>query len=440
MTSEALPPGDAVARPGRVCPFAKIPHWVLLADIPDKSKTLYTLLNAHVNNHADNCDVVLRQDKLAKMLGLKKAEQVKRYTDPLVALGAVEVRHERHGARNMKLRIVYTVHELPPDGYDGMRSLREFHAQEKAKEEKTAGHTAPPNLGVPAPPNLGVPAPPNLGDELELKPELEEERETPAPPAPPRFGAPRPEDPEIINAEIIRMIADRTGYTITAEHADRVRRDILSRATQAVGSPLLYVVATLRRTPDCGVFLPVELLEAYQARTGRPVRGHPDVPAAPTPARPRPVELPQDWRPTEAMRRWAHRTYPAVDVNLATEKFIAHQRRHAGRAVDWVAAWQKWIITAHEFAAKDARQGAAAGGAPRGGGRKSGAEQRHEQATQVINRMALLDQADAAEAAGDHVTAAALRAQYEALRHDPAPSAGPAVVQGHVVTTPELEA
>lgn len=46
---------------------------------------------------------------------------------------------------------------------------------------------------------------------------------------------------------------------------------------------------------------------------------------------------------TDAMRRWAHATYPGLDVDHSTAQFISHYRSTGARRKSWPDAWQKWI-------------------------------------------------------------------------------------------------
>lgn len=68
-------------------------------------------------------------------------------------------------------------------------------------------------------------------------------------------------------------------------------------------------------------------------------------PTAPT-ARPdgRPAPIDDDgFVLTDAMRRWAHATYPAVDIEHSTAQFVSHYRSTGARRKSWPDAWQKWI-------------------------------------------------------------------------------------------------
>jgi hypothetical protein len=43
------------------------------------------------------------------------------------------------------------------------------------------------------------------------------------------------------------------------------------------------------------------------------------------------------------MRRWAHATYPSIDLDHSTAQFVSHYRSTGARRKSWPDAWQKWI-------------------------------------------------------------------------------------------------
>lgn len=57
---------------------------------------------------------------------------------------------------------------------------------------------------------------------------------------------------------------------------------------------------------------------------------------------PTPIEV-DGFQLTDAMRRWANATYPAVDINYATAQFISHYRSTGAKRRSWPDAWQKWV-------------------------------------------------------------------------------------------------
>lgn len=63
----------------------------------------------------------------------------------------------------------------------------------------------------------------------------------------------------------------------------------------------------------------------------------PDGPLAPTP-----IEV-DGFQLTDSMRRWAHATYPGLDIEHSTAQFVSHYRSTGARRKSWPDAWQKWI-------------------------------------------------------------------------------------------------
>ncbi|MFD9256973.1 helix-turn-helix domain-containing protein [Streptomyces sp. NPDC059538] len=55
---------------------------------------------------------------------------------------------------------------------------------------------------------------------------------------------------------------------------------------------------------------------------------------------------------SDAMRRWAAATYPAVDVEHETAQFIRHFQANGQRRSNWAAAWQKWIAQENKWASQ----------------------------------------------------------------------------------------
>ncbi|MCX4596160.1 hypothetical protein OG819_42865 [Streptomyces sp. NBC_01549] len=71
-------------------------------------------------------------------------------------------------------------------------------------------------------------------------------------------------------------------------------------------------------------------------------------PASRSDDRPPLHELPENFALTDAMRGWARNTYPRVDVDHETDKFIYHHRDEGRRKRNWYGAWQKWIAGANQ--------------------------------------------------------------------------------------------
>ena len=73
------------------------------------------------------------------------------------------------------------------------------------------------------------------------------------------------------------------------------------------------------------------------------------VPNAPTTAA---AELPDDWKPSDALLRWANATYPGLDLAFETDQFARHWRSEGRRKKSWPDAWQKWIADSHRHQAR----------------------------------------------------------------------------------------
>lgn len=131
-------------------PYATTPHWVLYSSISATAKTLYTALNAHVNQERGDHIAWPGMDTLAVVLGYKHRQSIAKFVKELVAIGAIEVTAEKwaRGRRN-----VYTIFGAPPDWYTGPRTQAEFLRRLRAAAEPPAGDAVPP--AAPAPPQNG---------------------------------------------------------------------------------------------------------------------------------------------------------------------------------------------------------------------------------------------------------------------------------------------
>jgi hypothetical protein len=63
-------------------------------------------------------------------------------------------------------------------------------------------------------------------------------------------------------------------------------------------------------------------------------------------------ELPETFALNDGMRVWAHQTFPRVDVDHETQKFIWHWRSEGTRKRNWYEAWKKWIADANQYLIK----------------------------------------------------------------------------------------
>ncbi|CAM5391024.1 hypothetical protein STENM36S_06322 [Streptomyces tendae] len=75
-------------------------------------------------------------------------------------------------------------------------------------------------------------------------------------------------------------------------------------------------------------------------------------PASRPNGRPPLTELPDDFALTDAMRNWARNTYPRVDVDHETRKFISHHRAEENRKRNWYEAWKRWMADGNAYLIK----------------------------------------------------------------------------------------
>lgn len=119
---------DTEIRPGRRSRyrFTQTPQWALLhPQLSDAGYRVYALLLAHVDHNRDDTAVWPTQQTLADMLG-RHRNSLSRAIGELSALGLVDVAVVRYGPNNTRRRNVYTVHEEPPEGWEGSASLQEW--------------------------------------------------------------------------------------------------------------------------------------------------------------------------------------------------------------------------------------------------------------------------------------------------------------------------
>ncbi|WP_372672618.1 hypothetical protein [Amycolatopsis kentuckyensis] len=162
------PDTEMAIRHGRGFPYTTVGQWVLLADLPSQSKTLYALLRMHVNGQRGDDTCWPTQATLAGLMGLKKATDVGKYTKPLVELGAVEIEVVRWGPNRMYKRHIYTVHEAPPVTFTGHASLTSFYAAnaQVRPDIPSKGGPVTRSTGGPVTPPEGGPDLPQEGDQL----------------------------------------------------------------------------------------------------------------------------------------------------------------------------------------------------------------------------------------------------------------------------------
>lgn len=73
--------------------------------------------------------------------------------------------------------------------------------------------------------------------------------------------------------------------------------------------------------------------------------------------------IPEDFRLSDAMRRWAAATLPSLDPDYETAQFISHHLADGGRRKSWPDEWQKWMRRAAKWASDRAQQQAPVQGA-----------------------------------------------------------------------------
>ncbi|GAA4706254.1 helix-turn-helix domain-containing protein [Streptomyces youssoufiensis] len=57
---------------------------------------------------------------------------------------------------------------------------------------------------------------------------------------------------------------------------------------------------------------------------------------------------------TDAMRRWAAATFPALDADYETEQFLSHFRADGARRRNWPEEWKKWLRRSAKYASERA--------------------------------------------------------------------------------------
>lgn len=168
-------------RQGRRFPYVTGGEWVVVSAASRGAKALYFVLRSHVNRGRGDDQVWPTQEVLADLLGISKPERIKPLTDELVALGAVETERVRY-ARGMRQRLIYTVHEAPPQGYAGPLSLADYYRARTPENDKTPGQPDTPKSGGSGTPKNGGSRPPkNGGGTIPNKNHLKEN----LPPSPP---------------------------------------------------------------------------------------------------------------------------------------------------------------------------------------------------------------------------------------------------------------
>lgn len=92
-----------------------------------------------------------------------------------------------------------------------------------------------------------------------------------------------------------------------------------------------------------------EVAEVGEGSTGS--RDRADARSDDRPAFDAPIDI-DGFELNDGMRRWAHDTFPKVDVDYETAQFIDHFRGNGSRRPNWYAEWQKWIRRANKWASE----------------------------------------------------------------------------------------
>lgn len=140
--------------------FTQVPNWVMLSGIKPQAQALYVQLLMHLNLTRGDMEVWPTQESLAGRLGLNRVQSLNPYFEQLEELGAIERKIRRYAGR-MRQRTKYTIHLLPPDGYEGPMLLEEWRdAFEESKAATEDTDEAPETKQPTAAPAKAVRTPP----------------------------------------------------------------------------------------------------------------------------------------------------------------------------------------------------------------------------------------------------------------------------------------
>lgn len=123
---EEHPDEEFETKGGRRFPFSQPGDWVMIADIPHGPKALYVVLCGHINiklHGHSRCWPT--QASLAALLGATE-KTIGKWTVILEELGAIDVA-EATDPRNGHQRLIYTVHQVAPDGYSGCVDYSKYY-------------------------------------------------------------------------------------------------------------------------------------------------------------------------------------------------------------------------------------------------------------------------------------------------------------------------
>ncbi len=75
----------------------------------------------------------------------------------------------------------------------------------------------------------------------------------------------------------------------------------------------------------------------------------PPLPSVASPHGKKKTQLPEDWKPDQALLNWAAGKHPKVDVERQTELFKDHAQATGRLMKDWRATWRMWIGRSRDF-------------------------------------------------------------------------------------------
>ncbi|MEW1723883.1 hypothetical protein [Streptomyces sp. NPDC093109] len=121
---------------GRRAPFSQLGDWVLFSGVDSDARTLYWGLSAHINTSVrDDTEVWPGLAALARILQLKKPENVTKYMLQLEVIGAIEVVRTMIG---LVRRNRYIVHQTPPASHTGAQSTSQWYALNRGPKGESA--------------------------------------------------------------------------------------------------------------------------------------------------------------------------------------------------------------------------------------------------------------------------------------------------------------
>lgn len=121
---------------GRRAPFSQLGDWVLFSGASSDARTLYWGLSAHLNTSVrDDMEVWPGLLSLARILGLKKPENVSKYMLELEVIGAIEVVRTTIG---LVRRNRYVIHQTPSASHTGVQATSEWYALQRGEKGESA--------------------------------------------------------------------------------------------------------------------------------------------------------------------------------------------------------------------------------------------------------------------------------------------------------------